>query len=348
MNPLVIGGGLAGIALSATLRRHHISHDLIEPNALFSGTRASSGILNPVMGQKRQLVTDYEVLMKACIETYSYLEQLLGISVFRPVKILEGLHGLQAQDLFRKKSECYPQFLRLDEKGDSLSGILKSGEAVPAGITSQAFQLDAPKLQAHYLDLLRREGRFIADFFDPSGVKTEKNFFHYQGRRYSHLLYCNGKNFLQIPESAALPLSVNKGQALVLAMDGNLSRDFIYKLDKKLTICPWGDAYWWAGASFEWTYETEMPTTDYQMELEKRLRELLQLPFRVVEHLSGFRVSAGDRRAVAGWLSNDSRIGALNALGTKGVLQAPRAAEEIAEKLFFPNDVKGLFSFSRF
>lgn len=348
MNVLIIGGGLSGILASAVLRRKGVSHDLIESQNPFTGSRASSGILNPVMGRKRQLVANYDILTPACAEAYGALEQLLGIEIFHPVEILEFLQGVETLALFEERTQEFPEFLHLVSLPDLVPGILKTAPDTRVGITRNAFLLDTAKLQTHYLGLLRQEGRLIEALFDPENEPGQNADFLYNGKQYSHIIYCTGKHFLETPESGGLPLSQNKGQALLLEIAADLPRNCIYKFGKKLTICPWGEHYWWAGASFEWEYAAEPPTAAYAQEMQQRLREIIKAPFRVVDQVSGFRVSSGDRRAVSGWLARHPRIGVLNAMGTKGVLQAPQAAAELVEKLINPDARKGLFHLSRF
>ena len=348
MNILIIGGGLSGILVSAALRKKDISHDLVESQNPWTGSRASSGILNPVMGRKRQRVANQDLLASACAAAYGFLEQLLGLKFFHPVEILEFLAEAEMRPLFEERAQEFPELLRIAPLPDGLSGILKIAPGTPVGITSAAFQLDTLPLQTHYLERLRQEGRLIETLFDPTDIPAPEGDFVYKGRQYSHLVYCTGKHFPEISENGGLPLSPNKGQALLLEIADDLPRNHIYKLGSKLTLCPWGEQYWWAGASFEWTHTAEGPTAEYAQQMQQRLQEIIRSPFRVVEQVSGFRVSSRDRRAVSGWLSAHPRIGVVNAMGTKGVLQAPQAAEELVEKLLHPEAREGLFPLSRF
>ncbi len=291
------------------------------------------------MGRKRTLVRNYDLLYSKYVEVYSYLEGLLEERFFRPARILELLKTTEAQQFFEERATAYPEFLHT-QKEDYKEVFSASNW----GITENAFLLDTTRLQNAYLKLLHEEGLLLTDSFPL--METPHSGFEWKGRNYTHIIYCNGKSIIGIPETNGLPLSVNKGQALLLQLDTDLPRDVIFKLSEKLTLCPWGEKYWWAGASFEWQYEEETPTNIFLQNLEKRISETLKSSFRVVQPLAGFRVSSPDRTAIAGWLPQNPTVGVLTATGTKGVLQAPAAAAELVEILFNKNQ-KTLFSVNR-
>ncbi len=300
------------------------------------------------MGRKRQLVADHAVLTHACKEAYGFLEALLGISVFQPVALVELLQGTVAQRLFSEKAAEYPQFLQDGTPPETLSEFFRLPAHTAIGVTTGAYLLDNAALQTGYLDLLRREKKLRTAFFNSSDLPPGISDFHYEGEWYTHLLLCNGRGYPGWPTYAGLPLSTNKGQALILKVEGSLPRNKVFKLDKKLTLCPWGKDFWWIGASFEWEWLTEEPTASFLSHMKQHLQTLLKIPFRVVKPLSGFRVSARDRRAVAGWLPHAQRVGVLNAMGTKGVLQAPAAAEALTGALLAPQSVPFWLSPDRF
>lgn len=348
MNVLIIGGGLSGILVSAALRQQGIAHNLVESGAPWTGSRASSGILNPVMGRKRQLVADYETLMATCTDAYRYLSQLLAEFFFQPVQITEVISGNKAVSFFKEKTRHYPDFLQMEATAQALPTFFNLTNEDCIGITDRAYVLQTALLQKRYLELLEKEGRLIKAIFHPQNEPVSESDFEFQGRIYTHIIYCNGQTFPEIPALEALPLSLNKGQALVLEIDAPLPRNRVFKFGKGLTLCPWGEKGWWAGASFEWTYATENPTADFLTEMTPRLEKVLKVPFRVVAQLAGFRVSTQDRRAVAGWTPQNRRVGFVTGLGTKGVLQAPRAAAEVVNQLVNLGINGNLFKPSRF
>jgi glycine/D-amino acid oxidase-like deaminating enzyme len=64
-------------------------------------------------------------------------------------------------------------------------------------------------------------------------------------------------------------------------------------------------------------------------ELERSAHDLLAgRPFTVAARETGVRVTAPDRRPLAGWDSQAPRLGVINGLGSKGALLAPWLARE--------------------
>jgi len=87
------------------------------------------------------------------------------------------------------------------------------------------------------------------------------------------------------------------------------------------------------GSTYEWGTTDPNPTQDKRLDLEEKLRNILQVPFTVVLHEAGVRPTVLDRRPLIGLHPRHQALGIFNGLGTKGVLMAPLQAKEFVSFL---------------
>ena len=69
------------------------------------------------------------------------------------------------------------------------------------------------------------------------------------------------------------------------------------------------------------------------IELEEKLKTLINLPYTILKHEAGVRPSVIDRRPVIGCHPKFKNIFVFNGLGTKGVMLAPYFANQFVENL---------------
>ncbi len=342
---LVAGGGLSGILLSQALEQRGVAHKLVDNNAPDSGTVASSGILNPVMGRRRQVVPYFEKLLPAALQAYGTLETQLGIPLLHPSEITDLFLSAEEALFFESRAAEIPEFLSTK----ILTGTAQSLDAGwGAGRTERSYTLDLSTLVRHYKKGLQEQGRFIDATFSATDVQTAAGGLRYARETYSHIVLCNGIHTLAHPLFQKLPLSANKGQALIGTLEADLPAHTIYKWGREISLVPLQNGHYWAGASFEWKYEDALPTENYRRSTEQMLHNYLPFPFKVVTQTAGLRTSAIDRRPVAGFHPGNPSWGVLNAMGTKGVLQAPFCAAEMAESIATDKQIDTLHSINRF
>ena len=90
---------------------------------------------------------------------------------------------------------------------------------------------------------------------------------------------------------------------------------------------------YYAGATYQWHYETEAPTLQYKNEIIESLNKTLETAYAVLHHGAGIRPSAKYRRPFIGFHPVHEHIGIFNGMGTKGMSLAPYFAEQFAEHI---------------
>jgi glycine/D-amino acid oxidase-like deaminating enzyme len=123
-----------------------------------------------------------------------------------------------------------------------------------------------------------------------------------------------------------LPFAPNKGEALIVEIK-DLPNQAIYK--NNITIVPWKDQLFWVGSNYEWEFTDTKPSIDFRNKMEMALRQLLKIPFNVVDHIAGIRPANQERRPFVGLHPSYPAIGICNGMGTKGCSLAPYFAHQL-------------------
>jgi glycine/D-amino acid oxidase-like deaminating enzyme len=100
---------------------------------------------------------------------------------------------------------------------------------------------------------------------------------------------------------------------------------------KGISLVPWEGNLYWAGSSYEWSFEHAQPTELFRLRTESALREWLKLPFHTVDHLAAVRPATLERRPFVGFHPVHPVIGILNGMGTKGCSLAPYFAHKLVQ-----------------
>jgi glycine/D-amino acid oxidase-like deaminating enzyme len=84
------------------------------------------------------------------------------------------------------------------------------------------------------------------------------------------------------------------------------------------------------------------------LELATRTRELLTLPFEIVDQNWGLRPTSPDRRPMLGHHPNSKNVIIFNGLGTKGVSLAPYFSAQLANWLTGSAEILPTVNINRF
>jgi glycine/D-amino acid oxidase-like deaminating enzyme len=102
---------------------------------------------------------------------------------------------------------------------------------------------------------------------------------------------------------------------------------------KGITLVPWEKEIFWAGSSYEWSFQDDSPTKAFHDRCNSVLKEWLNVPFEIVDHQAAIRPATLERRPFAGFHPIHPPIGILNGMGTKGCSLAPFFAHALTEQI---------------
>ena len=111
---LIVGQGLAGTLLGWELEKAGISVALIDGGHASAASSVAAGIINPITGRRLVKSWSFETLFPSAREAYHELENLLGIALWREMRIRRVFADERERAIAADpKKRASPVFLRL-------------------------------------------------------------------------------------------------------------------------------------------------------------------------------------------------------------------------------------------
>ena len=126
----------------------------------------------------------------------------------------------------------------------------------------------------------------------------------------------------------------------------DLKMSFILK--SSVFIVPLGNDLYWIGATYEREDKTHSITSEAKNELITKLKTIINCDFEVVHQVAGIRPTTKDRRPLVGFHPDYKNVCVLNGLGTRGVMIAPYAAEQLFNCIEHQIDLDKELNINRF
>ncbi len=306
--PLVIvGQGLAGTLLGHACERAGIAFDIVDAGHAGAASRVGAGIINPITGQRIVKSWGIDALRPLAWETYRELESVLGVPLMREMRVRRWFRDDAERRVFAEKiarGDLTPYAGAADAEGFWIEGALR---------------VDTAALIAAARARWLTTGRLTEVRLGIAEALT----------RYETVIACTGADSDGGRAWANVPCARATGEILRVAVDG-LAPDVILNRGHWALPTSLGEAR--VGATY--AREGEPAPSAGRVELERSARELLGgRTFVVTAHESGVRVTAPDRRPLAGRDPHEPRLGIINGLGSKGALLAPWLARQWARHL---------------
>jgi glycine/D-amino acid oxidase-like deaminating enzyme len=360
---LIIGQGICGTFLSQQLEQAGVPHLVIDEERPDTASRAAAGLINPVTGRRIVKTWMIDELLPFAREAYRQIGETLGESYMEPVSVVDFFPTPQMRIAFLQRYTEDPQYLHLpaDEHGWNDCFRYDLGY----GLISPCYLVDLPGLLAAGRQWMRERGVLREERFEVGELVVEGAAGVVEGAagsgevggpdagmrvRYRDIearrvIFCDGIESLGGRYFSRLPFAPNKGEALIVEIPelGGIIRDWgaggpeegpgslIFK--KGISLAPWQDGYYWAGSSYEWSFEHGEPTETFRVRTEGVLKEWLKLPFRTVQHIASVRPATLERRPFVGFHPVHTAVGILNGMGTKGCSLAPYFARQLVQNI---------------
>jgi len=318
---LVIGQGIAGTMLSYSLLQagqRVLVIDAYKPN---SASRIAAGVINPVSGRRFEMAWRYGELYPFAKQTYTQMGQLLGMSVFKERDIWMALPSEQSRTAFNNKTAQGPA-QQYTQPADAalMDDWLQQpfGAAIVKGATVLLHRL-LPAWRRY----LAEKQLLLEKPLDTAQLQHNAAGVQYGALRARAVIFCEGAQIIHNPWFKQIPFLLNKGEVLKVQVPGLHTENI---LKKSITLVPQEPEQFWAGSTFVWDYLDEAPTPEKRASLEESIRQLLKVPYTVLDQQAGIRPSGKDRRPIMGLHPQHPALGLFNGLGTKGCSLAPYMA----------------------
>jgi glycine oxidase len=260
----------------------------------------AAGIINPITGQRIVKSWRVETLLPLASETYHALEQQLGVSLWRDLRV---------RRLYLNESER--RILAEKQARGELADYVR-------GHDGEGFWIEGAARVDVALMINAARARWLS-----AGVLQERRVDLHRARDQHELIIdCTGKDHRSFD---FVDWQYSKGETLTVAIEG-LRPDVVLNRGQWLLPVSHGRAKF--GATQGPGQRDLTITTAARMSLEAALRAMTSDPFAVTDQQAGVRVYVGDKRPVVGRHPGGSRLGLMNGLGAKGVLFAPGLARQ--------------------
>lgn len=332
----IIGQGLAGSLLALMLHEKGIPFVVQDTALPGAATPVAPGIVNPLAGRNFRPPEQIDELLEDVASAMQLIHTHLGINVWNPCPILRMFAEPTQIDRFEKtvsaaETEAFVQERFLENSFPYLNDVFGSF------LTKRGGWANLPLLGSAMRDWLRQEGKLIDAEWDPAATAEDPN---------EVLCFCEGWQVANNPHWAFIPHNPAKGEMLIVRFEQPLPRDRIY--NQSCWVQPFEDDLWRVGATYSWSNFKGGPSLDGANDLQDRLHLLTPLPFHVIDQVAGVRPIVEDYNPVVGQHPHKPNWFILNAMGSKGVLQAPATARALVSLLTEGRSIRQEWCLTRF
>ena len=326
---IIVGQGIAGSMLAWFLQKENKRFVILEPGKVNSSSLVAAGLLNPITGRKFSKTWLAEELFPFAESTYKEIEVSLGQTFYQSFPLLHLFDSVKSQNDWsvRCVSPGYTRFLKSEEimyldqeKVNNSFGAFEVG-----GAARMHTEKLVPALRRHFSSNgLLREQPFTA-----TALTLYNDYVQYDDLQARRIIFCEGASPNTLfPD---LPYQYAKGECLLVHIK-DFYPDYIIKGDAG--IIPWTEPdVYYIGATHHWKYEDDKPSAIGREELEQNLKNVLRLPYQIVDHRAAIRPATHGRRPFIGLHPKHQQVGIFNGLGTKGFSLSPYFARHFLEHL---------------
>ncbi|MGV3589137.1 MAG: NAD(P)/FAD-dependent oxidoreductase [Adhaeribacter sp.] len=328
---ILVGHGLAGSILAQTLISNNYSVLVIDEPKANSASNVAAGLMNPLAGKRFAKSWLADVLVPFATTFYQTLEQDRQIKLFHAKPILKLFSSTEDQNNWMGKSagQPYGDFIKAVYTSLPSSEIIKQEQG--GILIDKGGYVHVPFLLETLRQIRIERKELVTDRFDFNYLTVADNGVQYKTWQAQNIIFCEGFQGASNPYFSWLPFSLNKGEVLIIKTAEQLATEQVY--NKGVYVVPQPDGALKVGATYNWRTVDEMPTEAGKEELFNKIKDILKVPFTVVDHKAGIRPAVRDRRPLIGIHPKHERIKIFNGMGSKGVMLAPYLAHHFVQVL---------------
>jgi glycine oxidase len=342
---IIVGQGLAGTLLAYFLEKEGKKVFLIDPGEEGTATKVAAGIINPITGRRYVKSWRIDELIPFAEKTYRSIETLLGISIFHSRPIIRTLFNAREENdwMLRTADPAYLPYMK--DQADLENYDAHTVKAFSYGEVQHSAQVDIGLLAQSYRELFKQKEQLLEEALDYEQITFQKDKVQYREIEARQLIFCEGAKAISNPFFNYLPFGGAKGEVLIVNIKNT---HFERILKHRVFIVPLSDGTYWIGSTYNWKFEDHQPTAQGREYLEGRLKDVLKVPFEIVQHKAAVRPTVKDRRPFLGCHPEFPQLAIFNGLGTKGASLGPFWAKHMADHLLRENRLDKAVDIRRF
>lgn len=320
---LIIGQGLVGTWLSYYVLQAGKTCMVVNDSHTAAASQVASGVINPVTGRRIVQTWMIDTFLPFALKAYTDLGAQLNANIVKEASVVLIHPSLQMQESFEYRYEHENVYLQKNNASDFEACMYTP---FGTGQINQTIWIDLNLMITGWRQQLINNTQYIDAKFDIADLQITNEGVSWNEIQANRILFCDGIASMENPYFKMLPFAPNKGEALIVEIK-DLPNQAIYK--NNMTIVPWKDQLFWVGSNYEWEFKDANPSMDFRNKMETALRQLLKIPFNVVDHIAGIRPANQERRPFVGLHPSYPAIGICNGMGTKGCSLAPYFAHQL-------------------
>ncbi|WP_420320410.1 NAD(P)/FAD-dependent oxidoreductase [Flagellimonas sp.] len=321
---LIVGLGLAGISFCEALESAGKTFKVISDDSQ-QASLVAGGLYNPVILKRFTQAWKAKEQIQLAMPFYQHLETKLGVKLDHKIPVLRKFASIEEQNAWFEAADRpgLDHFLSTDIRKNhnpTIDAPFGFGEVKYTG------RIDTKTLLTSYAKFLAQKECLIAESFSFDDFAASADHISYKSIKAKQIVFCEGYGLKNNPFFGYLPLNGTKGELLIIKapdyQETNVIKSAVFTI-------PLREDLYLVGATYKWKDKTNAPTDEAKTELLQKLKTFLKCDFEVVDHVAGIRPTVVDRRPLVGRHPEHKNLFVLNGLGSRGVLIAPYASQQL-------------------
>ena len=338
VNFLIVGQGIAGTTLVHKLYEYGNSVHLIDNKHQSSSSLIAAGVLHPMSFKRAVLSWKADSLIPLAKAYYNSFEATFKTKVFHELDMTRVFSSMEEQNNWQGRMADSPMKEFIADNELSLDFPFGSGKVNTAGRMDVALYLNRSN------KFFKEEEIISEEQFDYSQLTYSETGIEYKGIVAENIIFCEGYKVNQNPYFNYVPLNPTKGEVLIIKTK-DLPNCI---LSQGCFVMPIGNDKYVLGATYDRDSINQEPTKIGKEELLKKLKNIGDFDFEIIEHRAGVRPTTHDRRPILGTHPKYKSLHIFNGLGSKGVMLAPYFAGELIDHITKGTQLNKEVSVSRY
>ena len=327
---IIVGGGIAGCTLAYHLIEMNKSVIVYDKPNSQSASRVAAGLYNPITGRNMINTWKADLIFPYLKKFYSEIEAITNKKFLVEKEIYRPFHTIEEQNEWMSRStdesyipyiNCIYQKSRSESYKDQYGGIA----------LANAGYLNVELYLLSIRTCLEEKGvSFYEQQFEIENLRRSGSSLVYNNKEVDSIIFCDGASSLENQFFSWLPHKLIKGELLEIASE---MPEIDRIINRGVFVLPKSENRFKVGSTYENDNPTLTPTEKGKNEIETKLKELINVDYKVVGHTVGIRPGTRDRKPFIGMHPIFNKVGIFNGLGAKGVSQAPYFANQFARFL---------------
>jgi glycine/D-amino acid oxidase-like deaminating enzyme len=314
---IIVGQGIAGTCMSYQLLKNGYNLKVIDHGIEHSASSVAAGLYNPIVFKRFTQSWMARELIDYLNTFYEELELLLNDNFHSKLDIVKIFTNTNEIDLWNKKS-INDNFLSKEIKTGYYNNILHENAGTASVKESGA--VDVNKLITSFRKHLIKNELLIEEEFNYQEVKATEEFISYKSLKAKAIIFCEGAKAIDNPYFPKDAFKLTHGEIIEINAEDLPHNEVI---NKGVFILPIGGDFYKVGSTYEWDKVSGLPSEKGLNELNIKLKQLINVPYKITSHKAGIRPTVADRRPLIGKSKVFDKIYFFNGMGTKGVMLAP-------------------------